>query len=184
MKFRAALIILLLLLQSACGHLRGLPSDDAIEHSTNETVTKNSVEVPPKVAAPGPPQNASRAVQTTLPPGDLLDRMRTGFAFPHYNSKHIKDYIRWSTKHPNYLNNLFARAEPFLFYVLEEIEKRQLPTELALLPAIESAYKPDALSGSNASGLWQFIPSTGTHYGLRQDWWYDARRDAIFWSRP
>ena len=110
---------------------------------------------------------------------DLLERIRNGFQFPDFESKYIADYEQWDATHPTYLRNLFARAEPFLFYIVEEIEKRQLPMELALLPAIESAFKPNAKSRSNASGLWQFVPATGRDFGLNEDWWYDGRRDAL-----
>jgi membrane-bound lytic murein transglycosylase D len=112
-------------------------------------------------------------------PLDLLDRIRQGFTFPALESTHISQYEKWSTEHDSYLNGLFARGTPFLYHIVEEIDKRGLPMELALLPAIESAYKPNAVSRSKADGLWQFIPSTGRHFGLRQDWWYDGRRDAL-----
>ena len=115
----------------------------------------------------------------TMAENDLLERIRNGFSFPEFNSKHTKRYEKWNSQHPTYLNNLFERAEPFLFHIIEEIEKRGLPTEIALLPAIESAYKPNAMSRSKAGGLWQFIPSTGKYFGLRQDWWYDGRHDLV-----
>lgn len=110
---------------------------------------------------------------------DVLERIRQGFKFPQLESKHISQYEKWSTEHDSYLKGLFTRGTPFLYHIVEEIEKRGLPMELALLPAIESAYKPDAVSRSYAGGLWQFIPSTGRHFGLRQDWWYDGRRDVL-----
>lgn len=110
---------------------------------------------------------------------DVLERIRRGFAFPDIDSKYTQDYVKWSVEHPSYLTDLFARAEPFLYYLVEEIDRRDLPMELALLPAIESSYKPNAISSSSAGGLWQFIPSTGKDFGLEQDWWYDGRRDFI-----
>ena len=84
---------------------------------------------------------------------------------------------KWASEHSSYLKNLFARAEPFLFFIVEEIDKRGLPMELALLPAVESAYDPGAVSRSKAAGLWQFMPATGRGFKLRQDWWYDGRHD-------
>ena len=110
---------------------------------------------------------------------DLLTRIRRGFRFPPLNAAEISRYEQWSSEHPTYLRNLFTRAEPFLHHIVEEIEKRGLPMELALLPAIESAYKPNAVSRSKAEGLWQFIPSTGKAYKLHQNWWYDGRRDLL-----
>ncbi|MFT6408252.1 MAG: membrane-bound lytic murein transglycosylase D [Arenicella sp.] len=112
-------------------------------------------------------------------PIDIFERMRKGFMFPALKSKHIGQYEKWSAEHDSYLDSLFARGTPFLYHIVEEIEKRGLPMELALLPAVESAYRPTAVSRSKADGLWQFIPSTGRHFGLRQDWWYDGRRDAL-----
>jgi membrane-bound lytic murein transglycosylase D len=105
--------------------------------------------------------------------------MRSGFALPNLNSKHVTDYEKWNAEHKTYLDRLFARGTPFLFHIVDEIEKRQLPMELALLPAIESAYKPRAVSRSKAVGLWQFMSPTGRQFGLRQDWWYDGRQDAL-----
>ena len=108
---------------------------------------------------------------------DLLDRIRAGFAFPKLNTKEVRKHIKWTSEHPTYLDNLFARGEPFLYFIVEEIERRKLPMELALLPAVESAYDVAAVSRSSAAGLWQFVPATGKGFGLRQDWWYDGRHD-------
>lgn len=80
-------------------------------------------------------------------------------------------------RHPDYLQRVVVRAKPYLHFILDEIDQRGLPTELALLPIVESAYMPFAYSQGRAAGLWQFTPSTGRLYGLRQDWWYDGRRD-------
>ena len=110
---------------------------------------------------------------------NILDRMRRGFTLPRFDSKDVDNYLRWNTSHDSYLNNLFARAKPFLHHIVNELEARNMPMELALLPAIESAYKPDAVSKSKAAGLWQFVPSTGKEFGLDQTWWYDGRLDAI-----
>ena len=110
---------------------------------------------------------------------DLLQRIRQGFRLPSIDSKTVKKQEHWNATHKTFLNNLFNRATPFLFHIVDEIEKRGLPMELALLPAIESSFKPNAISHSGAGGLWQFIPATGVEYGLRQDWWYDGRRDAL-----
>jgi len=117
--------------------------------------------------------------ETTISEIDLITRIKRGFSLPNITSPHTSQYIEWSIEHPSYLHDLFTRATPFLYYIVEEIEKRGMPTEIALLPAIESAFKPNALSKSNASGLWQFVPSTGQDFGLHQTWWFDGRRDPI-----
>lgn len=83
----------------------------------------------------------------------------------------------WYAKHQSYLNRVADRAEPFLYFIVEEIDKRNMPMELALLPIVESAFDPFAYSHGRASGMWQFIPGTGKRFKLEQNWWYDGRRD-------
>ena len=124
-------------------------------------------------------QRSSPTRTTHSTHADLFSRIRAGFVLPDLSTQHVANYERWNTVHPTFLTALFKRAEPFLFHIVEEIDKRGMPMEIALLPAVESAFKPTALSSSNASGLWQFIPSTGRGYGLRQDRWYDGRRDLL-----
>jgi len=85
----------------------------------------------------------------------------------------------WYLRHPKYLSRVIRRAGPYLYFITEEIKKRDIPMELALLPIVESAFDPFAYSHSKASGIWQFIPGTGKVYGLKQNWWYDGRRDVI-----
>ncbi|MFQ5660019.1 MAG: LysM peptidoglycan-binding domain-containing protein [Gammaproteobacteria bacterium] len=95
----------------------------------------------------------------------------------HTNHQSIKGKLAWYARNPDYLDRVAERARPYLYYIVEELEKRKMPLDLALLPVIESAYHPFAYSPSHASGIWQFIPSTGKRYGLKQNWWYDGRRD-------
>jgi len=83
----------------------------------------------------------------------------------------------WYANHPDYLERPGAAAEQYLHYIVEQLSARSMPLELALLPVVESAFEPYAYSRARASGLWQFIPGTGSLYGLKQDWWYDGRRD-------
>ncbi|RKZ66628.1 MAG: lytic transglycosylase [Gammaproteobacteria bacterium] len=87
--------------------------------------------------------------------------------------------LAWFARHQAYIDRVSDRATPYLYYIVEELEKRDMPLELALLPIVESAYNPFAYSPSRASGIWQFIPNTGKHYGLKQNWWYDGRRDIV-----
>ena len=95
------------------------------------------------------------------------------------NNSKIRAQRNWYLRHPKYLARVIHRASPYLYYISEEIKKRNMPMELALLPIVESAFDPFAYSHSRASGIWQFIPSTGKIYGLKQNWWYDGRRDVI-----
>ncbi len=110
---------------------------------------------------------------------DLWDRIRAGYGLPDLDSPYVARHEKWFANNPAYMERMVARARLYLFYIVEEVEKRGFPTEIALLPAIESAFKPHAYSRARAAGLWQFIPSTGRHYGLERNWWYDGRRDVI-----
>jgi membrane-bound lytic murein transglycosylase D len=110
---------------------------------------------------------------------DVWQRIQGGLSLPlDVNSKTLA-HIKWYQRHPRYLKRVTKRAEPFIYFIIGEIEKRGMPADLALLPIVESAFDPFAYSHGRASGLWQFIPGTGKHYGLRQDWWYDGRRDVV-----
>jgi peptidoglycan lytic transglycosylase D len=112
------------------------------------------------------------------PVADVWDRVRSGFGIADVkDNPRLLAELKWYAKHQKYLNRVVERADPFLHYVLNEAEKRNLPTELVLLPIVESAYQTFAYSHGRASGIWQFIPSTGKIYGLKQNWWYDGRRD-------
>ena len=108
---------------------------------------------------------------------NLWERIHAGYAMPVLDSPLVGMHERWFVNNPEYIESMVHRARLYLFYIVEEVEKRGMPMEIALLPMIESAFNPAALSPSAASGIWQFIPSTGRHYGLRQDSWYDGRRD-------
>jgi len=111
---------------------------------------------------------------------NLLDRLVTHFKLDlELDNKRIRSQLNWYVRNPEYLERVFQRSSRYLFYVVEEARKRDLPMELALLPFVESAYDPFAYSHGRASGLWQFIPGTGKIYGLYQDWWYDGRRDVL-----
>ncbi|MDO6824484.1 LysM peptidoglycan-binding domain-containing protein [Marinobacter sp. 1_MG-2023] len=110
----------------------------------------------------------------------LWDRLRAGFELDHdVDNKRVQDQLKWYAKHPNYINRVVERGSRYLYYIVNETEKRGLPTEFALLPIVESAFDPFAYSHGRAAGLWQFIPSTGKYFGLTQSWWHDERRDVI-----
>ncbi|MDB5805748.1 MAG: LysM repeat-containing protein [Betaproteobacteria bacterium] len=110
---------------------------------------------------------------------DLWQRIREGFAIPDLNTASAQERTAWYGARPEYMRRSLERARPFLYVIVEEIEKRGMPTELALLPLVESAYNPQAVSPAQAAGMWQFIPATGKRYNLKQDWWRDDRRDVI-----
>ena len=111
---------------------------------------------------------------------DLWHRLRAGFALDHDASEpRVQAQLNWYKKHPRYIDRVVDRGSRYLHYIVSEAEKRGLPTELALLPVVESAFDPFAYSHGRAAGLWQFIPSTGKYFGLTQSWWHDDRRDII-----
>jgi len=121
----------------------------------------------------------------TLPPlspppmRDLWQRIRLGFKMPDLQNKLVDDRTRGYASQPDYLARMTQRSSRYLFHIVEEIERRGMPTELALLPFVESAFVPEALSSAKAAGLWQFVPGTGRDYALEQNMWKDERRDVV-----
>jgi len=108
---------------------------------------------------------------------DLWQRIRDGFAFEDVDHPRVQRQLNWYVKHPEYMARVVERARPYMHLIVEAVEEKGIPTELALLPIVESAFQPFAYSHGRASGIWQFISSTGKRYGLKQNWWYDGRRD-------
>jgi membrane-bound lytic murein transglycosylase D len=111
--------------------------------------------------------------------GDLFEVIRTGFTLSDVDHDAVDREVRWFVKHPAYLDRTFKRGERYLYHIVNEIQARGMPLELALLPVVESAFSPVAYSRARAAGLWQFIPATGRRYGLKQNWYYDGRRDVL-----
>jgi len=113
------------------------------------------------------------------PTNDIWQRVRSQLAFDIPQNKRVLTQRNWYTNHQSYLNRVTKRSEPFIYYIVEELEKNNMPIELALLPIVESAFDPFAYSHGRASGMWQFVPGTGKRFGMKQNWWYDGRRDVI-----
>ncbi len=111
---------------------------------------------------------------------DIWQRIKEGYAMPNANTNLVKQHEKAFTKQPTLINNIVDRSQKYLFHIVEEVQSRGMPTEIALLPMIESAYNPSAYSSAKAAGIWQFIPSTGKNYGLKQNWWVDNRRNITF----
>lgn len=117
--------------------------------------------------------------EIALPSGDLLEKLRQGFSLQPVMNSRVQAELNWFVKNPKYLGRVFSRAQRYLPFIVTELEDRGLPLELALLPIVESAFDPFAYSHGRAAGLWQIIPGTGRRFGIRQNWWYDGRRDAV-----
>jgi membrane-bound lytic murein transglycosylase D len=140
----------------------GLASDD--------TLTVHEIRLPPQL-----PVSIDLTAQTT----NLWDRIRNGFAMTNLNDDLVLYYQQWYQNRPDALRRMVTRSRPYLHYIVEELEARGMPTELALLPMVESSFNPNAYSPAHAAGLWQFIPATGKRFNLEQNWWRDERRDVV-----
>ena len=114
---------------------------------------------------------------------DLWGRVRTGFGMPTLDSDLVREHERWYASRPDYVKRMTERGSRYLFHVVEELQRRKMPTELALLPFIESAFNPQAMSSARASGMWQFMPLTGKDYALKQNMFRDDRRDVLASTR-
>jgi len=110
---------------------------------------------------------------------DLWVRVRAGFSLANMQSQEVRDHEKDLSKRQRFIDHIVERSQRYLFYIIEEVEQRGMPTEIALLPIVESAFNPNAHSRKHAAGLWQFIPSTGKAFGLEQNWWHDERRDVV-----
>ena len=112
-------------------------------------------------------------------PNDMWERVQRGFSMPDLDNAVVRDREAWYTRNPNSISRMLGRSDKYLFHVVEELERRNMPTELALLPFVESAFNPQAVSSAKAAGMWQFIPSTGKQYELAQNRFLDDRRDVL-----
>lgn len=112
-------------------------------------------------------------------PDNIWQRIRIGQSLDYQSNKRLDAQFNWFKNNPKYMARVSERSKRYIFHVVEQLEKSRMPLELALLPIVESAYDPFAYSHGRASGMWQFIPSTGKHFKLKQNWWYDGRRDII-----
>ena len=112
-------------------------------------------------------------------PDDLLGRIRKELRLPPSDDPAVQREVAWYARNQPYIERVFQRSERYLFHIVEALQARNMPTDLALLPVVESAFDPFAYSHGRASGLWQIIPGTGKRLGLRQNWWFDGRRDVL-----
>jgi peptidoglycan lytic transglycosylase D len=164
--------------QEASGKATRTKLDDAIEPSMKETAenAREKLDLPAKTTA----AEEKTPQEVEKPEPDLWARLRSGFAMDlDVDEARVQSQLNWFKSHPRYIDRVSDRGSRYLHYILTEAEKRNLPTELVLLPIVESAFDPFAYSHGRAAGLWQFIPSTGKYFGLEQTWWQDQRRDVV-----
>ncbi|RFA30860.1 hypothetical protein CAI21_02420 [Alkalilimnicola ehrlichii] len=168
------------LVLSACASLTpNRQASDADQAAVDASTAPKVLDVTPVQAMPQPDATVAEEKPDDAPPEDLWARIRGGFGMDMPENSRIDAELAFFSARPGYMERVSDRAEPYLYYIVDEIERRGLPMELALLPIVESAYQPFAYSPGRAAGIWQFIPSTGLHFGLKQTWWYDGRRDII-----
>jgi len=128
-------------------------------------------------------RTSSTGVAAMSPPADLWDRIRRGYGMPDLDSNLVRDREQWYSARPDYIFRMTDRSRKYLFHIVEELEMRGMPTELALLPFVESAFNPQAVSSAKAAGMWQFMPATGKSFELKQNAFRDDRRDVLASTR-
>jgi membrane-bound lytic murein transglycosylase D len=162
------------------------PENAAAAAAAQPEASASPAATPPAEGQPASGASAPAAGDATSAGGvnpahyaDLFDRMRAGFRLEDGDHREVDQQLRWYAANPDYLQRAFSRADLYLYHIVTQLEARGMPLELALLPVVESAFEPYAYSRASASGLWQFISDTGSRFGLKQDWWYDGRRDLV-----
>lgn len=186
MKLLAILGLAGLLILTGCATPGVTTASDpgALYGATGPTTIGRQTAIPGGVLQPiTAAQAASRAVAQLAPPADLWERIRRGFAMPNLDNDLVHDREQWYSTRPDYILRMTERSNKYLFHIVEELERRNMPTELALLPFIESAFNPQAVSSAKAAGMWQFMPATGKHFELKQNAFRDDRRDVLASTR-
>ncbi len=196
------ILILTTTLVSGCSSLGHAQGGDQLDHSTwfgNFSLSEDlgvripetapETDIAPEVTGSSENQTVDNTQATQAKTdkdkpakdyADLWQRLRAGFALDHdIDDERVRKQLSWYQSHPSYIKRVADRGSRYLYHILSETEKRGLPAEFALLPVVESAFDPFAYSHGRAAGLWQFIPSTGKHFGLTQSWWHDDRRDIL-----
>ncbi|MFN8954238.1 MAG: transglycosylase SLT domain-containing protein [Burkholderiales bacterium] len=183
---------LLAVLLSGCAATLPIPESER----TPAQLTPPAVQTPDRAPSPPAPVTSSAKPSEDLPaikqvdlkPNavlglqahfDIWERIRMGFAMPDLDNDLVRNREVWYASRPDYFLRMTERSRPYIFYIVEELERRKMPTELALLPFIESAFNPQAVSSAKAAGMWQFMPATGKYFDLKQNLFRDERRDVL-----
>ncbi len=175
---RSALVIVLVAALAACA----TPAPPQPPPAPDYSMLQPLPYAPPKVVLlPLPFAQIDLAELEPLPEpaGDLWDRIVRGYGIPDLESPLVAKWEKYYADRPDYVARMIERSRRYLYHIVSEVEGRDMPTEIALLPMVESAFNPNAMSVARAAGMWQFMPSTGRHFGLKQNWWFDSRRDVL-----
>ena len=172
---RFILSALLVLTLAACASSG--PTANSTNDASNPQATADAIRI--ATAKQTIDVDTSSVDQLTTVDSDLWGRIRRGFQLPDLQGDLVDMQVNWYAQRPDYVQRMTERSQKYLYYIVEELESRHMPTELALLPFIESAYNPQALSVAKAAGMWQFVPGTGRTYNLKQNMWQDERRDVL-----
>jgi membrane-bound lytic murein transglycosylase D len=180
----------LLLWLAGCATSPGGPGDADTTTATAKPVQGGASVTPVPAVIPSGPlapitaaNAASRAVAQLEPPADLWERIRRGYRMPNLDGDLVRQQEQWYATRPDYIQRMTERSSKYLFHIVEELERRDMPTELALLPFVESAFNPQAVSSARAAGMWQFMPATGQYFELKQNVFRDDRRDVLASTR-
>ncbi|MBT2325077.1 transglycosylase SLT domain-containing protein [Variovorax paradoxus] len=186
MKFIAAACLAGSLFLAGCASTTGTGSTSSAP-SSSPSASSAPAAAPVYPGGPLTPivsgDTKSRSVVTLAPPADMWERIRRGFKMPDLQSELVADREQWYASRPDYMQRMTERSSRYIFHIVEELERRDMPTELALLPYIESAFNPQAISSAKAAGMWQFMPATGTDFDLKQNIFRDDRRDVVASTR-
>ncbi|MEC5211536.1 membrane-bound lytic murein transglycosylase D [Polaromonas sp. CG_9.5] len=174
-------LLLVMSVLAGCATKPGLPDDPVLATGPGSVAGQHVPKGPLRTITPG--QIGSHSIASTEPPKELWDRIRRGFAMPDLQNELVTDREQWYASRPDYIQRMTERSSKYLFHIVEELERRQMPTELALLPFIESAFNPQAVSSAKAAGMWQFMPATGKYFELKQNVFRDDRRDVLASTR-
>lgn len=189
MKFTHLVSLAALVFLGGCATSTSPGSSDKAPETAEQVATAKPDPTVSSVTPTGPlspiasTKASSQPVKELAPPRDLWERIRRGFAIPNLESDMVREREQWYTSRPEYITRMSERSSKYLFHIVEELERRNMPSELALLPFIESAFNPQAVSSAKAAGMWQFIPSTGKHFSLKQNMFRDDRRDVLASTR-
>ena len=179
--FRFLALLLTLSVLAGCATKPGMPDDPVLTTGATPSIKLPPPNGPLRPITPG--AVGTNRIVAAEPPMELWDRIRRGFAMPDLQNELVSDREQWYASRPDYIQRMTERSSKYLFHIVEELERRQMPTELALLPFIESAFNPQAISSAKAAGMWQFMPATGRDFALKQNVFRDDRRDVLASTR-